>query len=125
MGRQQSLSRPPCKLLPSGLAFDTLVEPKDILCIELDALDVGFLAAGRALVVGTHKIRKCGQSWIINDVFVNGVLYSSILLEIVLVDNRILFGHLLFIGTRTALAKGLLVSLLDAVEEVVAVLAEF
>jgi hypothetical protein len=55
---------------------------------------------------------------------IDRILYRSILLEIVLVDNGILLGDRFLIGTRPALEIRLLVPLLDGIEHVVAMLAE-
>jgi hypothetical protein len=55
---------------------------------------------------------------------VDGILGRRILLKVVFVHNRILLCDLFFVRTRPALEKGLLVALLNVIEEIVALLTE-
>jgi len=118
------LGRSACQLLPGLVTDRALIQPHNIHRIQLNAFDVGRSAAGRARLVWAHHIRKRGQSWVIFQVGINRILHRSILLEIVLVHNRILLCDLYFVRTRPALSKCPFVLLNDVVEHVVALTAE-
>ena len=124
MGRKQSLRRSACKLLPSGVASDALVEPHDIDCIQFNALDVGGLSTSGTSLVGADQICKGRKRWVVFQIRIDGILGRRILLKVVFVHNRILLCDLFFVRTRPALEKCLLVTLLNVVEEIVALLTE-
>lgn len=112
------------QLLPGLVAGSALIQPDNIHRIQFDSLDLRLLAARRACLIWADHVRKRRQSWVILEVRIDGILHRSILLEIVLVYNRILLCDLFLVRTRTALEVCLLVALLDSEEHVVAIATE-
>lgn len=118
------LSRPTCELLPSGVAGDTLVKPHHIHRIQFNALDVRGLSTSGTGIIRANQICKGRKSRIVLEIRIDGILSRRILLKVVFVHNRILLCDLFLVRTRPALEKGLLVTLLNVVEEIIALLTE-
>ena len=90
-----------CILLPLGVTYLALVHPHHIHGIQLHADNLRFLswcACGASIIKTTH----CIEGWkarIVLEVLIDRQLNRRILSKGVVVHNRILIGHCLFVCT--------------------------